>query len=863
MEGVGELWRRLLFRLQERRMDRELQQEMQFHLEMKERKNQDAGMAARDARYAARRQFGNAAVLSECSREAWGWPAFESAVKDVKLAVRALRRNLAFSALAVLTLALGMGANTAVYSVVQAVLLRPLPFPDPDRLVIVWDRRPVFGDDRTYYASSPQFFAWQTQTKSLESIAAMSGGTGLVNIADEPTEISGVSVSADFFHTMGVQPAEGRAFSDQELQAVDPRVVILSHLMAQRLGGNMVGKTIRGGRASYLVVGVMPRAFTFPNECEIWYPLTAAQFAASGSGNHNYRIVARLKRGAGIPQAQSEIRTIRWPGQSERLVEAAKSVSLVSLREQIAGRSEKALGALLGVVACLLLIACVNVANLTLSRAAGRQREIALRLSLGASRGRVVRYLLAESAVLAFAGSALGLAAAYWGVHAFAASNPVRLPHIGEIAVDTGTLVFTLVAAVSTALLVGLAPALRVSGLEVSAALKQSGPNVVGDARSNRIRSSLAVAQVALAVVMLASSGLLLRSFVERISVSLGFRPTGLIGCELPWSANRRIDEVLERLRAIPGVQTAGAVTSFPQDEAATRGGFELENHPHAEEEAPMAGQMVVTPDYFRAAGLTLRRGRFTAWTDGLDAPKVAVISESLARQYLPGEDPIGKRIRRGGGWMTIVGVVGDVKGFSVDGAPLPAVYIPHRQVSWGNSVIVLVRTAVPPASLLATVRRDLRPWNKTMLISRLAPVEELMAESVAGPRFYMLLVGTFAAIAMLIAAVGVYGTLNYMVTQRTHEIGVRMALGAARGDLLSMIVGQGFAVVLGGMFLGLAGAWGFTRVLQTFLFRVKPSDATTFVVTSLLLSSVGLIACYAPAHRATRIDPLQALREE
>ncbi len=429
---------------------------------------------------------------------------------------------------------------------------------------------------------------------------------------------------------------------------------------------------------------------------------------------------------------------------------------------------------------------------------------------------------------------------------------------------DPGVLLFTFTVAVLTALLVGLIPALRVSRVDVNSTLKEAeGSHVAGGFRRDRARSVLAVAQVALAIVMLTGAGLLLRNFVERITVPLGFRPEGTLGVELPWSARPRMDELLERIRAIPGVQAAGAGTAFPHEPPGTSGGFEIEGRPKTPGEMPRAGKMVVTPDFFRAAGIALRKGRFTSAADTAEAPPVAVVSEALARRYFAGVDPIGKRIRWSGPWCTVVGVVGDVKGFGVDGPPLPAIYLPRGQVGWDNGVYVIARTAVPPSSLAPAARKEIRSWNKTILINRLAPIEDLLSASVAVPRFYMLLVAAFAAIALAIAAVGVYGTLYYLVTQRTHEIGVRMALGAQPADLRQTIVGQGLALVLTGLVFGLAGAWALTRLLASLLFRVRPNDAATFVAASLVLIAVGLLACYIPARRATKIDPMEALRYE
>ncbi len=861
MNRLSQIRRRLAVLFRREQFQNDLEEEMRAHLEMQAEENEANGMDADEARYAARRQFGNATLLRETSTETWGWPAIESCARDVKLAVRALRRNPAFTSLAVLTLALGIGANTAVFSVVQGVLLRPLPFRDPGRLVMVWEQRPKRGEDRVVI-SAPEFAAFQMRSSSFESMAAIHGGSATLALAGEPTQVPGWTVSADFFKTLGVAPALGRVFSSEE-QRSGHRVAVLGDALAKRLGGDMVGKTVRLDGELYVVIGVMPPEFSFPDGSDIWRLIAPSRLAASDD-NHNFRMIARLKSGATATQAQSEVQTIALPFQQEYAASLGTGMAVVPLREEIIGHARHALLALLGVVACLLLIACANVANLSLSRIAGRRREIALRLSLGASRWRVVRLLLAEGAVLAFAGGALGLVAAYWGVSAFVASNPIELPRVQEIAIDPGVLLFTFTVAVLTALLIGLIPALRVSRVDVNSALKQAeGNRIIGGFGRDRARSVLAVAQVALAIMMLTGAGLLLRSFVERITVPLGFRPEGMLGVELPWSARPRMDELLERIRAIPGVQAAGAATAFPHKPPGTSGGFAVEGQPKAPEEMPRAGKMVITPDFFRAAGVTLLKGRFMTEADRADTQPVAVISEALARRHFAGVDPIGKRIRWGGPWATVVGVVGDIKGFGIDGPPMPTIYLPRGQVNWNNYVYVVVRTTVPPISLAPTVRKEIRAWDKTILIEQLAPIEDMLSASVAVPRFYMLLVAAFAVIALAIAAVGVYGTLNYLVTQRTHEIGVRMALGAQPSDLRQTIVGQGLALILSGLAFGLAGAWALTRLLASLLFRVRPNDAATFIAASAVLIAVGLLACYLPARRATNIDPLEALRHE
>jgi putative ABC transport system permease protein len=541
-------------------------------------------------------------------------------------------------------------------------------------------------------------------------------------------------------------------------------------------------------------------------------------------------------------------------------------VALVPLLEQVVGDARRALLVMLGAVGCVLLIACANVANLLLARAAGRRREIALRVALGASRWRVIRCLLTESVLLGVAGGALGLAAAALGVRAFVAVDPLKLPRIQEIAVDGGVLLFTFVVAVATGVVFGIAPALGLSRPDLNQALKDGAPgHAAGGLRRNRGRNALGVAQVALAIVLLVGSGLLLRSFVQRVTVPLGFRPDGVLAVELPWFAHRRIDEVLERLRALPGVETAGAGTAFPHEQAGTTGSFEAEGRPAMPGEDLVAGKMVVTPDYFRAAGMTLRQGRFLTDADGAGAPAAAVINEALARRCFPGQDPIGRGIRSGGpeAWGPIVGIVGNVKGFSVDGDPMPMIYWSHRQAQWGNGVQVLVQTGVPPASLAGAVRKEIRSLNPRWEIQRLGAIEDLLSASVAVPRFYTLLVGVFAALAVALAAVGVYGILSYSVAQRRHEIGVRMALGAERGDVLHLVVTQGLVLILAGVALGLAAAWSSTRVIENLLFQVRPDDLGTFIAVPLALIAVGLAACYIPARRAARIDPMEALRHE
>jgi putative ABC transport system permease protein len=867
MEWLDELRRRLSVLLGRDRFDDDLDEEMQFHLELQAEENQGNGMSAEESRYAARRRFGNAIRLKETSRNVWTWPSVESFAQDLRYALRMLRKNPGFTMTAVATLALGIGATTAVFSVVSAVLLRPLPFRDPNRLVMLWETWEKRGESRVVV--SPRNFAdWKEQSKSFEDMAAMAGGgPAPIQIAAEPTEFPAVEVTGNFFDELGVRPVLGRSFLPEEWRGSGKNVIILGHELWQRLGGNreLLGKTVQMYRELYTVVGIMTPGFSFPNGSEMWLPLSEDRLTRD---DHYLRVLGKLKPGVGIAQAQTEMNTIAarlrqlYPAENGSL---GIGCTVIGLQEQIVGEARRALLVLFGAVACVLLVACANVANLLLIRAAARGQEIALRVALGASRWRVVRSLLTESTLLALTGGAIGLAGTYWLVRGFVALDPIKLPRIHEIAVDRGVLLFACLGALLTGVLFGLWPALRASRPDLNKALKEgSKSNAAGPLGRSRGRSAMAVAQMALTIVLLTGAALLLRSFVARVSVPLGFRPTGVLGVELPWTAHKGIEQLLERIRALPGVQAIGAGTAYPHEPAGTTADFNIRGRTKTPGKDLEAGKLVITPDYFRAAGMTLRKGRLITGADGASAPKAAVINEALARRYFPAEDPIGKCLQWGDGeWWPIVGVVGNVKGFGVSGEPLPAIYMSHEQGYWGNGVYVLVRTAVPPASLAGAVRKEIRAWNRNLVVSKIATIEDLLSDSVAVPRFYLLLVIVFATLALLVAAVGIYGTINYSVIRRRHEIGVRMALGAERGDVLYMIIRQGFTLILTGVAIGLAASWASMRLMESLLFGVRPIDAAAFAGASIVLVTVGLAASYIPARRATRIDPMEALRHE
>jgi predicted permease len=851
----GELWRKLLFLFRQRQLESDLEEEMRFHLEMKAH---ETGAAQ------AQRAFGNRTLLREDCRDAFGWTTLEAWAADLKYSLRTLRRSPGFAIVAVLTMMLGIGAVTAVFSVVHGVLLRPLPFRQPDRLAMVWENWEHYHHANV---SLRNFREWKDQSRSFEQVAAFIGDGVRMFRGDEPVMIDGSRVSRNFFTTLGVQPMLGRGFVPEETRAKPLPVTVLSYGLWQRLGGdrNLIGKPVRFDREVYTVVGIMPRGFAFPNTAELWFPMSDE--TGAGDGEHSYRVIVRLKPGVTVAHARSEMNVlVARQHDANPKYNPAIGADVVPLLEQTVGDARRALLVLMGAVACVLLIACTNVANLLLVRVSGRRRELALRLSLGAGRWRIARCLLAESLLLALAGGALGVAAAYGLVRAFVALDPIHLPRIQEVAIDSTVLLGAVAATMLTGILFGLAPALRASQPELGNWLKEGpGAHGAGEFGKNRGRNLLASAQMALAVTLLIGAGLLLRSFVMRVSVPLGFHPEGVLGADLPNYVNRNIDDLLVRLRALPGVVAAGAATAFPQDPAGSSCGgcLHIEGRPDEPNKPHDTGIMVATVDYFRAVGMTLQRGRLFTSADGAQAPRVAVINEALARRDFREQDPIGRRVSWSSDWATVVGVAGNVKGFGVAGDPMPTIYFAKGQASWNNGVEVLVRTAVPPLSMAGAIRKEMRAWNKRMIIGPFDTLDNMLAESVTVPRFYMLLIVVFAALALAVSAIGVYGTVNYSVARRTHEIGIRMALGAERGAILAMILRQGLRLAAIGLALGLAGAWVSTRLLETLLFGVKPTDAVAFACGSGVLIFAVLLACYVPARRASKVDPLEALRHE
>ncbi len=813
---------------------------------------------------------------------------------DLRLAVRTLNRNRAFAFAAVATLALGIGANSAIFSIVNAVLFRPLPYPSSDRVVAVWETNPnvnpnEFADPKKVAAMtkwlivSRNFSRWEEQQRSFEALGGFYPTEVTLTGGREPERLQALTVTPGFFALAGVRPPLGRVFRPEENKPGADEVVLLSHGLWQRRFGSdphVLGRSIAVDGFPHTVIGVLPadfEALLAPRNPDLVLPM---EHAMQGQGARRFAIfmgAGRLKPGVSIAQAQSEMNAIAARLAAENPRARGRGVLLTPLRQEIAGEVKPALIVLLGAVGCVLLIACANVANLLLARAASRRREIGLRTVLGAGRWTLVRQVMAESIVLALAGGIAGVLLARWGVAAIVALMPERvIPRVEEIRLDWRVAGFAFMLSLLAGVMLGLAPALKTAGwraqAELSAMLNQGGARSGGSRGSRRLRTALVISEVAVTLVLLTGAGLLINSFVRLRGVDPGFRARNLLTLHLPLSQTKYKDSsqraelanrLLERIRLLPAVESAAFTNSLPFGSRWTVSwGLEIEGRP---ETVGSVNFRTVTPDYFRTMGIHTVRGRPFSAAD-LQAQTV-IVNEAAVRRFWPGlprdsQEPLGRRIKFGGGWREIIGVVSDVKFQGLDSETSAEAYVPHTE-NPAPALALAVRTGSEPRRLLPAVRSVIRSVDRDQPIEDVNTMEDLISKSVARPRFHTLVVSTFAGLALVLAAVGVYGVISYSVTQRTHEIGVRIALGATRRGVLLSVVGETLLVASAGVVLGLLGAFGATRVLSKFLFGVRPADPFTFAAVSLVLIAVSAAAGFVPARRASAVDPMAALRYE
>ncbi|HEV2915195.1 MAG TPA: ABC transporter permease [Pyrinomonadaceae bacterium] len=812
-------------------------------------------------------------------------------LQDLRYGVRMLIKSRAFTLVAVLALALGIGANTAIFSVVNAVLLRKLPYAQPERVVRIWGtntQQSVPRGEGDYYdfnISTNDFADWRASNHVFESIAVFSSlGSVTLTGRDEPVRLRCPVVSADFFKVLGVQPALGRFFLPEEEQQGKHRAVVLSYGTWQgrfNADPNIVGQTLVLSGNSYTVVGVAPKEFEHPRpnptaEPEMWRPL-ALQLEPGERNNHWLHAIARLKPGVTTEQAQAEMNLIN--GQLERQYpdsNTGRGVRLSSLHESMVGNIRSALSVLFGAVGFVLLIACANVANLLLARSSTRQREMAIRTALGASRLRVIRQLLTESVLLSVLGGALGLLIALWATDLLIGLSGGEIPRLSAISIDARMLGFTAAVSLLTGIIFGLAPALEASRPDLNVSLKEGGRVATGRGRQ-RFRQALIVSEVALSLVLLIGAGLMMKSFWRLQHVNLGFNPENLLTMYVSLPQTRYPEQsqaalvqqrIVERISALPGVASAASVSILPLSGGNSCDGVMIEGRPAATaSDVPCVEVRSISPDYFRTMGVPLVRGRALNDHDTSDAPAVVVVNESLVRRLFPGEDPLGRRINHSAPdkpqvWREIVGVVGDIRHFGPDAEARPEFYEPQLQApNWGTGLVV--RASGDLTNLAAAVRGEVRALDPDLPVYNLKSMEELVSETVAQPRFRTLLLAIFAAVALLLSATGLYGVMNYWVTQRTREIGVRMALGAQARDVLRMVVGQGMILAAIGVAVGLVAAFGLTRLINSLLFNVSATDPLTFACVALALCVVAFLASYLPARRATKVDPMVALRYE
>jgi len=802
--------------------------------------------------------------------------------QDLRYGARRLLQQPGFTAVAALTLALGIGANAAIFSVVNGVLLRPLPYKEPERLMMLWE-----ANDRVRNnpVSHLNFTDWRARQQSFEFISAFSGrwgGPETIIGGSEPERAYAVSVYRDFFNALGVAPIAGRVFLPEESQPGATPVVVVSHgFWVRRLGGNadLTDKRLTIGDRSFSVIGVMPPGFSFPVETDLW--VSKEQFGADGAerSGHNYMCIARLKPNVTREQAQAEMTAIaRRIVQEDASDKQHDDVNVISVMDQLTSSIRQGLLVLFGAVGCVLLIACANVANLMLARALGRQREIAVRAALGAGRARIVRQLLTESLLLALAGGALGLLFAFWLVKTLVAFGP-EIPRLGEIGVDGGVIAFTFGVSLLTSLLCGLAPALSASRPDLNEALKEGGRSAGGS--SGLSRSALVVAEVALTLVLLVGAGLLIRSLWRVMQINPGFNPEGALTMQVSLPASeygestRKIAfyrQLLERLKSVPAVEATGMVNNLPMGGVNLNGQFGVAGRPP--EQFGYAGFRVVSPDYFRTMDIPLRTGRYFTDQDSESSEPVAIISQRVANTFFRDEDPLGKRVlsvndatreefNQPEKWPKIVGVVGDVKHLGLENRDSADLYFCYAQRPRRiGDMIVTVRANGERAALAAALRREVKALDANLPVSFEA-MEQVFARSTANRRYNVILLGAFSALALLLAVIGIYGVMSYRVTQSAKEIGIRLALGAQARDVLKLVVGQGMTLTAIGVVIGLGAAFGLTRLMATLLFGVEATDLPTFVSVSALLLLVSLAACYLPARRATKVDPLVALKYE
>jgi putative ABC transport system permease protein len=866
-------------------VDQDFERELEAHLEMLTNENVRRGMAPEEAKRTARLRLGGLTQLKETNRELHGLHAIETFLQDTRYAFRMLRKNPGFTAVAVLTLALGIGANTAIFSVVYAVLLKPLPYTNPNQLFTAFQANKQQGIAETG-CSYLNFEEWRAQNHVFSELAGAVGHQLTLTGHVEPTVVNTSVVTPEFFALLDAKPVAGRIFFPQDGKQGAPPVVLMSEeLWRGRFGADpkIIGTSINLDQRPFTVIGIISGAFRTPffSKREVWIPLVQDPLFSTfmpQRGSHLLPVIGRLKPGVSVAQAQAEMDAIsarlagEFPAENN-----GWTVRLVPLQKEIVGDVRTGLLVLLGAVGLVLLIACANIANLLLTRATSRSKEIAVRTALGAGRARIIRQLLSETAVLGLLGGAAGIALAHWGVKALSSLLPPSLPQMNPIRVDYFVLRFALFLSAIAGVAFGLVPAMFAANADVQNALREGARS--GESRNRRrARSFLAVAEISLAMVLLVSAGLLLRSFARLTSVTPGFDAQHIVKADISlpqfqystpqqWSAFS--EELLARIQSDPGLQDSAVVVPRPIVDARVNLPFDIVGNPPSSAGASRTASYVsVSPDYFRVMGIPLLAGRFFNQHDGLSAPRVSIITEAMARLYFPNQDPLGKQITfgfspgSGAAAREIVGIVGDVRDVALNQNPGAMMYVPYVQAPfWGANLVV--KSALSTSSVAAAIRQEVQRMDKDLPVTDVANMPDLIDASVAQPRFRTFLLGLFAVMALVLAATGVFGVISYSVSRRTNEIGIRVALGASRNTILSMILRETLVLTFAGLALGLPCALAASHLVGHMLFNVSANDPATLAAVAFSLTAVAILAGYIPARRAVRVDPMAALRYE